>query len=50
MTAPASPKELTLTGGDAPALTPFEVIERVIASGDLGSMEPEARIAFYWRT
>jgi hypothetical protein len=34
----------------APELTPYEVIERVISSGDIGKMSPEARVAFYWRT
>ncbi|MFZ0324594.1 MAG: hypothetical protein WAN48_10730 [Actinomycetes bacterium] len=33
-----------------PTLTPFEVIERVIATGDLSKMSPQERIAFYWRT
>ena len=35
---------------DAPSLTPFEVIERVITSGDLSAMKPQERVAFYWRT
>lgn len=35
---------------DAPALTPFQVIEKVITSGDLSKMDPPARVAFYWRT
>lgn len=35
---------------DQPELTPFEVIERVISSGDLGRMTPADRVAFYWRT
>lgn len=49
--APAKPETaVALTGGDAPQLTAFEVIERVISSGDLSAMAPEARIAFYWRT
>jgi hypothetical protein len=34
----------------APELTPYEVIERVIASGDLTKMDPPSRVAFYWRT
>jgi len=33
-----------------PALTPFEVIERVITQGDLSKMTAPERIAFYWRT
>jgi hypothetical protein len=51
-TAPAqnTRREIVLSGGDAPKLTPFEVIERVITSGDLANMAPDARIAFYWRT
>ena len=32
-----------------PELTPFEAIERVITSGDLGKMKPEERVAYYWR-
>jgi hypothetical protein len=39
-----------VTRPDAPELTPFEVIERVIASGDIAKMDPQARVAFYWRT
>jgi hypothetical protein len=35
---------------DEPQLTPFEVIERVITTGDLGRMDPAERVAFYWRT
>lgn len=35
---------------EEPELTPYEVIERVITSGDLTNMDPEARVAFYWRT
>lgn len=35
---------------DEPELTPFQVIERVITSGDLAQMKPEDRVAFYWRT
>ena len=35
---------------EEPELTPFEVIERVISSGDLGRMTPADRVAFYWRT
>lgn len=35
---------------EEPTLTPFEVIERVIASGDLSKMSPQDRVAFYWRT
>jgi hypothetical protein len=35
---------------DQPALSPFEVIEKVITSGDLTAMKPEERVAFYWRT
>jgi hypothetical protein len=33
-----------------PSLTPFEVIERVVGSGDLGKMTAQDRVAFYWRT
>lgn len=33
----------------APSLTPFQVIEKVIGSGDLSAMKPEDRVAFYWR-
>ena len=33
-----------------PTMTPFEVMERVIGSGDLSKMTPQDRIAFYWRT
>ena len=33
-----------------PTLTPFQVIERVITSGDLAKMTPAERVAFYWRT
>jgi len=35
---------------EAPELTPFEVMEKVITSGDLAAMKPEDRVAFYWRT
>lgn len=35
---------------EEPQLTPFEVIERVISSGDLSKMQPVDRVAFYWRT
>jgi hypothetical protein len=34
---------------EEPALSPFQVIERVIGSGDLSRMQPEDRVAFYWR-
>jgi hypothetical protein len=33
-----------------PELTSFEVIEKVITSGDLSRMQPAERVAFYWRT
>lgn len=32
-----------------PELTPYEVIERVISSGDIARMDPAGRVAFYWR-
>jgi hypothetical protein len=32
-----------------PELTAYETIERVIASGDIGKMDPQSRVAFYWR-
>lgn len=32
------------------ALTPFQVIERVITAGDLAKMTPKERVSFYWRT
>jgi hypothetical protein len=35
---------------DEPQMTPFEVIEKVITSGDLAKMTPQERVAFYWRT
>jgi len=35
---------------EEPQLTPFEVIERVITTGDLARMTPQDRVAFYWRT
>lgn len=35
---------------EEPTMTPFQVMERVITSGDLGAMKPEERVAFYWRT
>lgn len=35
---------------EEPQLTPFEVIERVITNGDLAKMNPQERVAFYWRT
>lgn len=35
---------------EQPQLTPFEVIERVITQGDLAKMNPQERVAFYWRT
>jgi hypothetical protein len=35
---------------EAPELTPFEVMEKVITSGDLAAMQPQERVAFYWRT
>jgi hypothetical protein len=50
-TAPEAPAETgVVVHADAPTLTPFEVIERVITSGDLGQMKPQERVAFYWRT
>lgn len=33
-----------------PALTPFQVIEAVVSSGDISKMTPAQRVAFYWRT
>lgn len=33
-----------------PTLTAFEVIERVITSGDLSKMSAQDRVAFYWKT
>ena len=48
---PAKPETALVPGTrEAPALTPFEVIEKVVGSGDLSNMAPEARVAFYWRT
>ena len=41
---------LATTGAEAPQLTQFEVIERVITNGDLAKMQPAERVAFYWRT
>lgn len=38
------------TRPEAPELTAFEVIERVITTGDLSRMTPSDRVAFYWRT
>lgn len=38
------------TRPDEPELTPYEVIERVITSGDLSRMDAQGRVAFYWRT
>ncbi len=35
---------------EQPSLTPFEVIEKVITSGDLSKMSAPDRVAFYWRT
>lgn len=35
---------------EAPEQSAFEVIERVITSGDLSSMTASDRVAFYWRT
>lgn len=49
-TPAAAPETALVERREAPQLTPFEVIEQVITSGDLGAMKPEARIAFYWRT
>lgn len=46
MTAPATAVALR---AEEPALTPFQVIEKVIGSGDLSAMKPEDRVAFYWR-
>lgn len=40
----------TAVARQEPTLTPFEVIERVLTAGDLSTMAPEDRIAFYWRT
>jgi hypothetical protein len=47
MTAPAD--TAVATRAEEPTLTPFQVIERVIGSGDLSRMQPEDRVAFYWR-
>jgi hypothetical protein len=33
-----------------PTMTAFEVIERVITSGDLSKMSAQDRVAFYWKT
>lgn len=35
---------------EEPELTNFEVIERVLTSGDLSRMDTADRVAFYWRT
>lgn len=39
-----------ITRVEQPELTPFQVVERVITSGDLAQMKPQERVAFYWRT
>lgn len=35
---------------EEPTLSTFQVIERVIAAGDLAGMKPQERVDFYWRT
>lgn len=42
--------ETALATREQPALTPFEVIEKVITQGDLAKMSAGERVAFYWRT
>ena len=37
------------TRPEAPEMTPYEVMEKVIANGDLAQMAPQDRLAFYWR-
>jgi hypothetical protein len=47
--APAKPDDLALAvRGETPELTPFESMERLIASGDMASMQPVERMAHYW--
>ena len=48
--APNTAVALSEPGSTAPTLTQFEVIERVITSGDLSQMTAQDRVAFYWRT
>lgn len=39
-----------VTHQEEPELSPYEVMERVISTGDLNRMTPQDRVAFYWRT
>jgi hypothetical protein len=48
--APAKPGTELAIREESQALTPFQVIERVITSGDLSQMKPQERVDFYWRT
>lgn len=43
-------ENMAIVRPEEPELTNFEVIERVLSSGDLSRMDTADRVAFYWRT